>query len=139
MRQGWSANGGQGRERGQSLPPAPPAGLTARRREALSARWPGVRLIIPAGQPRLRAGDTHYPFRPESSYVWLTGDQTPGGVLVMEPAGAEHEATLYVRPPSGRDDDSFWLDGAHGELWVGPRPELADLSVRLGVTCLPRR
>jgi len=133
MRQGWSADAGR-----VSLPPAPPAELTARRRAALSARWPGVRLIIPAGQPRLRAGDSHYPFRPDSSYVWLTGDQTPGGVLVLEPAGGQHEAMLYVRPPSGRDDDAFWLNGAHGELWVGPRPELADLSARLGVACAPR-
>jgi Xaa-Pro aminopeptidase len=133
MRQGWSGDG----ERA-ALRPAPPAELTARRRAALSARWPGVRLIIPAGQPRLRAGDSHYPFRPDSNYVWLTGDQTPGGVLVLEPAGGGHEAALYVRPPSGRDDDSFWLDGAHGELWVGPRPGLAELSERLGVSCVPR-
>jgi Xaa-Pro aminopeptidase len=131
MLQGWSGDAGQA-----GLPPAPPAELTAPRRAALSARWPGVRLIVPAGQPRLRAGDSHYPFRPDSNYVWLTGDQTPAGVLVLEPVGAEHEATLYVRPPSGRDDDSFWLDGAHGELWVGPRPGLADLSQRLGVTCV---
>ena len=133
MRQGWSGDA----ER-PSPPPAPPAELTAKRRAALSARWPGVRLIIPAGQPRLRSGDSHYPFRPDSSYVWLTGDQAAGGVLVMEPVGGEHEATLYVQPPSGRNDDSFWLDGAHGELWVGPRPELADLSERLGVACAPR-
>jgi Xaa-Pro aminopeptidase len=112
--------------------------VTARRRADLSARWRGVRLIIPAGQPRLRSGDSHYPFRPESNYVWLTGDQTPGGVLVLEPAGGEHEATLYVQPPSGRDDDSFWLNGAHGELWVGPRPELAGISRRLGIACAPR-
>jgi Xaa-Pro aminopeptidase len=133
MRQGWSGDAG-----GVSVPPGPPAGLTARRRAALSARWTGVRLIIPAGQPRLRAGDSHYPFRPDSNYVWLTGDQTAGGVLVLEPVGAEHEARLYVRPPSGRDDDDFWLDGAHGELWVGPRPGLSDLSERLGVACAPR-
>ena len=130
MRQGWSGDA----ER-TGLRPAPPAELTARRRAALSARWPGVRLIIPSGQPRLRSGDSHYPFRPDSSYVWLTGDQTAGGVLVMDPVGGEHDATLYVRPPSGRSDDSFWLDGAHGELWVGPRPGLADLAERLGVAC----
>jgi Xaa-Pro aminopeptidase len=133
MRQGWSGDAEQA-----GLPSAPPAELIARRRAALSARWPGIRLIIPAGQPRLRAGDSHYPFRPDSDYVWLTGDQAPGAALVLEPAGGEHEATLYVRPPSGRDDDSFWLDGANGELWVGPRPGLADLSERLGVTCVPR-
>ncbi len=56
----------------------------------------------------------------------------------MEPVGGEHDATLYVRPPSGRSDDNFWLDGAHGELWVGPRPGLADLAERLGVACAPR-
>jgi Xaa-Pro aminopeptidase len=133
MRQGWSGDAGRA-----SLPPAPPAELTARRRAVLSARWPGFRLIIPAGQPRLRAGDSHYPFRPDSNYVWLTGDQTPGGALVMEPVAADHEATLYVQPPSGRDDDGFWLDGAHGELWVGPRPGPAELSERLGVGCAPR-
>jgi Xaa-Pro aminopeptidase len=133
MKQGWSDQAGRA-----APPPAPPAELSARRRAALSARWTGFRLIIPAGQPRLRAGDSHYPFRPDSNYVWLTGDQTPGGVLVLEPVGGEHEATLYVRPPSGRDDDSFWQDGAHGELWVGPRPTLTDLSERLGITCVPR-
>jgi Xaa-Pro aminopeptidase len=129
MLQGWSADA-----EAPGVPPAPPAELTARRRAVLSAEWSGVRLIIPAGQPRLRAGDTHYPFRPESNYVWLTGDQTPGGVLVLGPAGA----TLYVQPPSGRSDDSFWLNGSHGELWVGPRPELADISERLGIACAPR-
>ncbi|HTZ24147.1 MAG TPA: aminopeptidase P family protein [Streptosporangiaceae bacterium] len=128
MRQGWSADA-----EAPGVPPAPPAELTARRRAVLSTEWPGIRLIIPAGQPRLRSGDSHYPFRPESNYVWLTGDQTPGGVLVLEAAGA----TLYVQPPSGRSDDSFWLNGSHGELWVGPRPELADLSERLGIACAP--
>jgi Xaa-Pro aminopeptidase len=129
MRQGWSADAGP-----PGMPPAPPAGVIARRLADVSADWRGVRLIVPAGQPRLRSGDSHYPFRPESNYVWLTGDQTPGGVLVLE----QDQATLYVPPPSGRDDDSFWLNGAHGELWVGPRPELADISGRLGITCAPR-
>ncbi len=133
MRRGWSEAAEP-----PGVFPGPPAELLGQRRARLSARWPGARLIIPAGQPRLRAGDTHYPFRPESNYVWLTGDQTPGGVLVLEPAGGEHGATLYVQPPSGRTDDSFWLNGAHGELWVGPRPELADISLRLGVACAPR-
>jgi Xaa-Pro aminopeptidase len=133
MLQGWSAD----TER-PGMPPAPPADVIARRRADVSADWRGVRLIVPAGQPRLRSGDSHYPFRPESNYVWLTGDQTPGGVLVLEPAGGQHEATLYLPPPSGRNDDSFWLNGAHGELWVGPRPELADISARLGIACAPR-
>jgi Xaa-Pro aminopeptidase len=133
MRLGWSGDSVRA-----GLPPGPPAALTAERRAALSARWPGARLIVPSGQPRLRAGDSHYPFRPDSGYVWLTGDQAPGSALVMEPIGEAHEAVLFARPPSGRQDDSFWLDSAHGELWVGPRPELDELSERLGVACRPR-
>jgi Xaa-Pro aminopeptidase len=129
MRQGWSADGEP-----PGTPPAPPADVIARRLAGVSADWRGRRLIVPAGQPRLRSGDSHYPFRPESNYVWLTGDQTPGGALVLD----QGEATLYVPPPSGRNDDGFWLNGTHGELWVGPRPELADISERAGITCAPR-
>lgn len=133
MRQGWSPPGGT-----SAPPPGAPPRLTAARRAALSARLPGDRLVVPAGQPPVRAGDQHYPFRADSSYVWLTGDQSPGAVLVLEPSGSEHEATLYLVPPSGRDNDGFWLDAAAGELWVGPRPPLAELSRWLGVTCRPR-
>jgi Xaa-Pro aminopeptidase len=133
MRQGWSVPAAT-----PSAPPSPPPQLTAARRAALSARLPADRLVIPAGQPPVRSGDQHYPFRPDSNYAWLTGDQSPGAVLIMEPAGAEHEATLYLVPPSGRDDDSFWLDASAGELWVGPRPSLKELSGLLGITCRPR-
>lgn len=133
MRQGWAAVPGT-----LSPPPGPPSRLTGARRAALSARQPGDRLVIPAGQPPVRAGDQHYPFRPDSNYAWLTGDQSPGAVLIMEPAGDGHEATLYLVPPSGRDNDDFWLDGATGELWIGPRPPLAELSGLLGIDCRPR-
>ncbi|MDR0345164.1 MAG: aminopeptidase P family protein [Nocardiopsaceae bacterium] len=133
MRQGWAPAGGT-----LGPPPSPPPELTAARRAALSDRLPGGRLVIPAGQPPLRAGDQHYAFRPDSNYVWLTGDQSPGAVLVMEPAGGGHEATLYLVPPSGRDNDEFWLNGATGELWIGPRPPLAELSGLLGIDCRPR-
>jgi Xaa-Pro aminopeptidase len=133
MRQGWSAPAGA-----PGPAPGPPPSLTAARRAALSARLPKDRLVIPAGQPPVRSGDQHYPFRPDSNYVWLTGDQSPGGVLVMEPAGGGHEPTLYLVPPSGRDNDDFWLDGNTGELWVGPRLPLAELSSLLGIACRPR-
>jgi hypothetical protein len=93
MRQGWSEPAAT-----PGAPPGPPPQLTAARRAALSARLPGDRLVIPAGQPPIRCGDQHYPFRPDSNYVWLTGDQSPGAVLIMEPAGAEHDAALYLVP-----------------------------------------
>jgi Xaa-Pro aminopeptidase len=132
MAQGWGAGGEA------SLAPAPPPDLTARRRAALSARLPGERLVIPAGLPPVRSGDQRYPFRPDSDYVWLSGDQSAAGVLVLDPDGGGHRPTLYLRPPSGRGNDGFWRDSVGGELWVGARPTLDALSAALGIDCRPR-
>jgi Xaa-Pro aminopeptidase len=132
MRQGW-------RPRDEPAPrPSPPAALTARRRAALSGRLPGERLVVPAGVAPLRTNDQYYRFRPDSDYVWLSGDQSPAGLLVLEPDGDLHRPTLYLRPPSRRDDDSFWRDAVGGELWVGARPSLDTLSAGLGIDCRPR-
>lgn len=60
----------------QDLRPIEQAPYAAERRAALSARFPGERLIVPAGNLKVRANDTHYPFRPSTEYVHLTGDQT---------------------------------------------------------------
>src|SRR5262249_35970855 len=67
----------------------------ARRRGAVAAALPGEFLVIPAGRMKIRANDSAYPFRPGSDFVWLTGNQEPGAVLVIDPDGG---STLYVRP-----------------------------------------
>ncbi|WKX71649.1 aminopeptidase P family protein [Streptomyces sp. XD-27] len=119
----------------RDLRPIEQAAHTARRRAALSARFPGERLVIPAGNLRTRSNDTEYGFRAATEYVYLTGDQTQDGVLVLEPTGAEgHEATLYLLPRSNRENGEFWLDG-QGELWVGRRHSLAEAEQLLGMPC----
>ena len=67
------------------LEPIEQAPNAARRRAALSARFPGERLVIPAGNLKTRSNDTEYAFRASTEYVYLTGDQTEDGVLVLEP------------------------------------------------------
>ncbi|BBJ42500.1 Xaa-Pro aminopeptidase 1 [Streptomyces antimycoticus] len=115
------------------LEPVEQAPHTARRRAALSARFPGDRLVIPAGNLRTRSNDTDYGFRASTEYAYLTGDQTEDGVLVLEPeAGGGHTATLYLLPRSNRENGEFWLDG-HGELWVGRRLSLTEAEKRLGL------
>ena len=118
----------------RDLPPVPQAGYAAERRAALSGRFPGERLVIPAGNLRTRSNDTDYPFRASSEYVHLTGDQTQDAVLVLEPraAGDGHDATVYLLPRSDRENGEFWLDG-QGELWVGRRYSLAEGERRLGI------
>ncbi len=41
--------------------------------------------------------------------------------------------TLYARPRSARDTDEFFRDRQYGELWVGRRPSLTELSASLGL------
>ncbi|MEV0850113.1 aminopeptidase P family protein [Streptomyces sp. NPDC049954] len=114
------------------LQPIPQAGHTADRRAALSARFPGERLVIPAGNLKVRSNDTDYPFRASVEYAYLTGDQTQDGVLVLEPTEDGHEATIYLLPRSDRENGEFWLDG-QGELWVGRRHSLDEAQQVLGL------
>ncbi|MEU1947201.1 aminopeptidase P N-terminal domain-containing protein, partial [Streptomyces sp. NPDC020125] len=123
------------------LEPVEQAPHTARRRAALSARFPGDRLVIPAGNLRTRSNDTDYGFRASTEYAYLTGDQTEDGVLVLEPeAGGGHTATLYLLPRSNRENGEFWLDG-QGELWVGELDKILaayEPSSLVGVSCIAK-
>ncbi|MFJ5216260.1 aminopeptidase P family protein [Streptomyces sp. NPDC088354] len=119
----------------RDLQPLEQAAYAAKRRAALSARFPGERLVVPAGNLRTRANDTDYPFRAATEYVHLTGDQTQDAVLVLEPNGdTGHDATAYLLPRSSRENGEFWLDG-QGELWTGRRHSLAEAEVLLGMPC----
>ncbi|MFE6972349.1 aminopeptidase P family protein [Streptomyces sp. NPDC057682] len=126
MKSGWADTELHG------LEPIAQAGHTADRRAALSARFPGERLVVPAGRLKTRSNDTEYAFRASTEYAYLTGDQTQDGVLVLEPTGEGHEATVYLLPRSNRENGEFWLDG-QGELWVGRRHSLAEAEQLLGI------
>ncbi|MFI7285325.1 aminopeptidase P family protein [Streptomyces anulatus] len=126
MKSGWADTELHG------LQPIAQAAHTAARRAALSARFPGERLVIPAGNLKTRSNDTEYAFRASTEYAYLTGDQTQDGVLVLEPTGSGHEATLYRLPRSNRENGEFWLDG-QGELWVGRRNSLSEAEQLLNI------
>ncbi|MEV7105822.1 aminopeptidase P family protein [Streptomyces atroolivaceus] len=126
MKSGWADTELHG------LEPIAQASYTAARRAALSARFPGERLVIPAGNLKTRSNDTEYAFRASTEYAYLTGDLTQDGVLVLEPAEGGHEATVYLLPRSDRGNGEFWLDG-QGELWVGRRNSLTEAEQLLGI------
>jgi Xaa-Pro aminopeptidase len=128
MKSGWADTELRG------LEPIAQAGHTAARRAALSARFPGERIVVPAGNLRTRANDTDYPFRAGTEYVHLTGDLTEDAVLVLEPREGGHDATAYLLPRSDRESGEFWLDG-HGELWAGRRHSLTEAERLLGIPC----
>lgn len=129
MKSGWADTERPG------LEPIAQAAEAAGRRERLSARFPGERLVVPAGNLKTRSNDTEYPFRSSVEYAYLTGNQTEDGVLVLEPTGAQgHTATLYLLPRSDRENGEFWLDG-QGELWVGRRNSLTESEKLYGLPC----
>lgn len=121
-----------------STPRAEVAEHAARRRAALSQRFPGERLVIPGGGLKVRSNDTDYTFRPYTAFSHLSGlgaHADPDSVLVLDPqSGGGHQAILYFRPLAPRDSEEFYADSRYGEFWTGPRPTIADRESELGIT-----
>ncbi|HCJ49467.1 MAG TPA: Xaa-Pro aminopeptidase [Microbacterium sp.] len=128
--EGWA-------ERPESTPPQrAQAPYAAARRAALSAAFPGRRLVIPAGSYKQRSNDTDYPFRAHSAFAHLTGwaaDAVPDSVLVFDPTDDGHDITLYLRERADRTTTEFYADATIGEFWIGPRPSLAGVAADLGL------
>jgi Xaa-Pro aminopeptidase len=102
---------------------------TAERRARLTSMFPGERLVLPGGGHKVRSYDTDYRFRVDTAHAYFTGNQTSDAVLVID----DGEAVLYARPRSGRDTDEFFRDRSYGQLWVGKRPSLGEMSAELGL------
>lgn len=110
------------------------------RRDAVSAAFPGRRVVVPAGSLKQRANDTDYPFRAHSAFAHLTGwgaDSEPDSVLVFDPAGDGHDVTLFFRERADRTTSEFYSDATVGEFWIGPRPDRAGVAADLGIATAP--
>ncbi|SDS18815.1 aminopeptidase P family protein [Microlunatus soli] len=131
---GWAADPAE-------LPdPLPATGPAADRRAAVSAAYPGERVVIPAGGLQVRSNDTDYRFRPHSAFAHLTGlgtDKEPDAVLVLEPTDSGHDATLYFKPRAPRDSEEFYANARYGEMWVGKRETLEEMAALSGLSCVP--
>lgn len=78
--------------------------------------------IIPAAREATRSNDTHYRFRQDSDFFYLTGFEEPDAIAVVKP-GATHAYVLFVRP---RDPErEIWdgrragVEGAKSEFGAG--------------------
>src|SRR5574340_441837 len=85
-----------------------------RRLELVRRMGEGV-AVIPTAPERLRSRDSHYPYRFDSYFYYLTGFAEPEAVLVLA-AGEEAKAALFCREKQ-----------AEREIWDGFRygPEAA--------------
>jgi Xaa-Pro aminopeptidase len=81
-----------------------------RRRQLMRIAGDDAILILPAALERIRSRDTHYPYRQDSDFWYLTGFPEPDAVVVLVPGRAHGEMILFCRE---RDPER--------EGWDGPR------------------
>jgi Xaa-Pro aminopeptidase len=81
-----------------------------RRRQLMRMAGEDAILIVPAAPERVRSRDTHYPYRQDSDFWYLTGFAEPDAVLALIPGRSHGEALMFCRE----------RDPAR-EAWDGPR------------------
>jgi Xaa-Pro aminopeptidase len=132
MKSGWAQNNEE------NISPHIVTLFTKLRREKLSNKYPGKRLIFPVGRLKVRSNDTDYPFRAHSAFAWITGiiatDIVPDSVFIMEPAGGSHEPYLFVHPRSSRESDQFYKNTRYGEFWIGKRLSITQTQSKYQIT-----
>lgn len=77
--------------------------------------------IIPAAPEATRSNDTHYRYRQDSDFYYLTGFDEPESIAVLAPAHPKHKYMLFVRP---RDPEQ--------ETWTGRRAGVEGAKERYG-------
>ncbi|WP_018143852.1 aminopeptidase P family protein [Alloscardovia criceti] len=132
-------------EEENDIQPLESSRYTPSRLEALGKRFPGERIVIPAGQAKVRNDDCDYAFRPDSAFAYYTGlgqDYEAGAVLVLNPVapqsaeavmGKTHEPVLFLHPRSDQSTQDYYRSASYGEYWVGVRPGLEGIKTMTGI------
>jgi Xaa-Pro aminopeptidase len=89
---------------------SPNSEYARRRKQLMRMAGDDAILVLPSAPPRIRSNDTHYGYRQDSDFWYLTGFEEPEAVLVLVPGRAHGEALLFCRE----------RDPAR-EAWDGPR------------------
>ncbi len=87
-----------------------PAVFAERRRRLLERMEPDALALLLGARPATRSADTHFPFRQDSDFHYLTGFDHPHAAAVLRTDGGPSFA-LFVEP---RDREA--------EVWTGRRP-----------------
>jgi Xaa-Pro aminopeptidase len=95
--------------------------MAAAHRQAFMARLDGGVAVLRSGAEIIRNRDTHFRFRPDSDFWYLTGFPEPDAVAVLRPGADEQRYVLFVRP---RDPAQ--------EVWTGRRAGVEGARERFG-------
>ena len=119
------------------LPPMPAsdalAACQARRSALLAAMREGIALI-PTSHETHRNRDSHYPYRHDSYFYYLTGFPEPEAVLVLI-AGAKPRTILYCREKNLEreiwDGFRYGPEGARGQFGIDEARPIGELAAAL--------
>src|SRR5512140_3508686 len=82
--------------------------------------------LFRAAESKWRNGDVSYPYRQESNYLYLTGEKTPSGALVLIPAGVTVHGmrgrVVHIAGKAAKDS----LGGEEIFVGSGVLPEVLD-------------
>lgn len=99
-----------------------PAEYARRRHQLMRMAGADAIVIVPAAAVRVRTNDTHYPYRQDSDFWYLTGFDEPEAVLVLVPGRAVGEILLFCRE---RDPERESIDGER----LGPEGAMERLGI----------
>ena len=104
--------------------------------EFMQRMEPNSVAIISSAREATRSHDTHYRYRQDSNFYYLTGFDEPEAIAVIAPGHAEHKYTLFVRP---RDPErEIWdgrragVEGATSEHGADAAFPIEEFSAKLG-------
>ena len=137
MTTGWDDNEPQ-------IEPLESSKYTPARLEALGKAFPGERIVIPAGQPKVRNNDCDYAFRPDTTFSYYTGlgeDFEAGAVLVLNPVDPDSPERRPARRMFRNCSCSacqplhagLFMNAHYGEYWVGPRAGVKEMTAMTGI------
>ncbi len=87
-----------------------PAEFARRRKQLMRMADQDAILVLPSAPARVRSHDTHYPYRQDSDFWYLSGFPEPEAVLVLVPGRKHGETLLFCRERN-----------PEREAWDGPR------------------
>ncbi|QNR98104.1 aminopeptidase P N-terminal domain-containing protein [Stenotrophomonas sp. 169] len=93
-----------------------------RRRQLMEMAGDDAILVLPAASEKVRSLDTHYPYRQDSDFWYLSGFPEPDAVLVLVPGRRHGEVILFCRE---RDAEREAWDGAR----AGQEGAVADFGM----------
>jgi Xaa-Pro aminopeptidase len=109
-----------------------PEEFARRRRNLMNDAGDQTLILLASASEKLRNGDSYFPFRQDSDFLYLTGLSEPDALLALCPGRAAGEQILFCRERDPKreqwDGPRLGLDGAREQLGMDDAFPIQDLD-----------